>query len=228
MQDGSALKDFMLRCGNFITTNQFRKAVTFIIKMATLTTTTLAIWSVYNLGNIFLNTQKNTQRTVGTKNIFKPKELLLHLLGTGVKRAKSSTKNLAKCVGKITQSITRSARSVARNSIPILTEPSFVQTSVVRSGEVNTGESNTPQPVLCVAKSSKEQNTNLRQKSQKPVQSCVQTGLTGCTERKAVYNLTVDQDHVYYAHGLLVSNCDSLTGVCEDITEGFSDWSGYQ
>jgi predicted phage terminase large subunit-like protein len=23
-------------------------------------------------------------------------------------------------------------------------------------------------------------------------------------------------------------SCDSLTGVCEDITEGFSDWSGYQ
>jgi predicted phage terminase large subunit-like protein len=23
-------------------------------------------------------------------------------------------------------------------------------------------------------------------------------------------------------------SCDSLTGICEDITEGFSDWSGYQ
>lgn len=219
MQDEGVLKDSMLRCGNFITTKQFQKAVTFIIKMATLTTTTLAIWSVYNLGNIFLNTQKNTRRTVGTKNIFKPKELLLHLLGTGVKKAKSSTKNLAKCVGKITQFITRSARSVVRNSIPILTEPSFVQTSVVRSGEVTTGESNTPQPVLCVAKSSKEQNINLRRKNQRPVQNCVQTDLIGCTERKAVYNLTVDQDHVYYAHGLLVSNCDALTGVCEDVND---------
>lgn len=219
MQDEGVLKDSMLRCGNFITTKQFQKAVTFIIKMATLTTTTLAIWSVYNLGNIFLNTQKNTRRTVGTKNIFKQKELLLHLLGTGVKKAKSSTKNLAKCVGKITQFITRSARSVVRNSIPILTEPSFVQTSVVRSGEVTTGESNTPQPVLCVAKSSKEQNINLRRKNQRPVQNCVQTDLIGCTERKAVYNLTVDQDHVYYAHGLLVSNCDALTGVCEDVND---------
>lgn len=219
MQDEGVLKDSMLRCGNFITTKQFQKAVTFIIKMATLTTTTLAIWSVYNLGNIFLNTQKNTRRTVGTKNIFKPKELLLHLLGTGVKKAKSSTKNLAKCVGKITQSITRNARSVARNSIPILTEPSFVQINAVRSGEVTTGESNTPQPVLCVAKSSKEQNTNLRRKNQRPVQNCVQTDLIGCTERKAVYNLTVDQDHVYYAHGLLVSNCDALTGVCEDVND---------
>ena len=219
MQDEGVLKDSMLRCGNFITTKQFQKAVTFIIKMATLTTTTLAIWSVYNLGNIFLNTQKNTRRTVGTKNIFKPKELLLHLLGTGVKKAKSSTKNLAKCVGKITQSIARSARSVARNSIPILTEPSFVQISAVRSGEVTTGESNTPQPVLCVAKSSKEQNINLRRKNQRPVQNCVQTDLIGCTERKAVYNLTVDQDHVYYAHGLLVSNCDALTGVCEDVND---------
>ena len=219
MQDEGVLKDSMLRCGNFITTKQFQKAVTFIIKMATLTTTTLAIWSVYNLGNIFLNTQKNTRRTVGTKNIFKQKELLLHLLGTGVKKAKSSTKNLAKCVGKITQSITRNARSVVRNSIPILTEPSFVQTSVVRSGEVTTGESNTPQPVLCVAKSSKEQNINLRRKNQRPVQNCVQTDLIGCTERKAVYNLTVDQDHVYYAHGLLVSNCDALTGVCEDVND---------
>ena len=219
MQDEGVLKDSMLRCGNFITTKQFQKAVTFIIKMATLTTTTLAIWSVYNLGNIFLNTQKNTRRTVGTKNIFKQKELLLHLLGTGVKKAKSSTKNLAKCVGKITQSIARSARSVARNSIPILTEPSFVQINAVRSGEVTTGESNTPQPVLCVAKSSKEQNINLRRKNQRPVQNCVQTDLIGCTERKAVYNLTVDQDHVYYAHGLLVSNCDALTGVCEDVND---------
>lgn len=218
MQDGRVLKDFMLRCGNFITTNQFQKAVTFIIKMATLTTTTLAIWSVYLPSNIFrCMARKEHHRTAS--RIGKLKDNCLHLLGTGARKAKSSTKNLGKCLGKITQFITRSARSVVRNSIPILTEPSFVQTSVVRSGEVTTGESNTPQPVLCVAKSSKEQNINLRRKNQRPVQNCVQTDLIGCTERKAVYNLTVDQDHVYYAHGLLVSNCDALTGVCEDVND---------
>lgn len=226
MQDGRVLKDFMLRCGNFITTNQFQKAVTFIIKMATLTTTTLAIWSVYLPSNIFrCMARKEHHRTVS--RIGKLKDDCLHLLGTGVRKAKSSTKNLGKCLGKITQFITRSARSVARNSMPILTEPNFVQTNAVKDGEVITGELNIPQPVLCVAKSSQERNTNLRQKNQRPVQNCVQTDSIICTERKAVYNLTVDQDHVYYAHGLLVSNCDALTGICEDITEGFVDWSGY-
>ena len=218
MQDGRVLKDFMLRCGNFITTNQFQKAVTFIIKMATLTTMTLAIWSVYLPSNIFrCMARKEHHRTAS--RIGKLKDNCLHLLGTGARKAKSSTKNLGKCLGKITQFIIRSARSVVRNSIPILTEPSFAQTSVVRSGEVTTGESNTPQPVLCAAKSSKEQNINLRRKNQRPVQNCAQTDLIGCTERKAVYNLTVDQDHVYYAHGLLVSNCDALTGVCEDVND---------
>ena len=112
--------------------------------------------------------------------------------------------------------------------MPILTEPNFVQTNAVKDGEVITGESNTPQHVWFVEKNSQEQNTNLQRKNQRPVQNCVPTDSIICTGRKAVYNLTVDQDHVYYAHGLLVSNCDCLTGVCEDITDGFSDWSGYR
>ena len=43
----------------------------------------------------------------------------------------------------------------------------------------------------------------------------VLTSLITKTEKRKVYNLTVDKDHVYYAHGLLVSNCDTLTGIAE-------------
>lgn len=51
MLDGGALKDFMLRFGNFIRERKFLKAMSFIIKTTTLLTTTSLIWSVYQGSN---------------------------------------------------------------------------------------------------------------------------------------------------------------------------------
>ena len=34
-----------------------------------------------------------------------------------------------------------------------------------------------------------------------------------------VYNLTINQDHVYYANGILTCNCDSIEYLCLYIDE---------
>ncbi|WP_367101570.1 hypothetical protein [Fusobacterium gastrosuis] len=47
----------------------------------------------------------------------------------------------------------------------------------------------------------------------------MRTNLITKTEKKKVFNISVDKDHVYYAHGLLVSNCDTLTGIAEKMTK---------
>jgi hypothetical protein len=38
--------------------------------------------------------------------------------------------------------------------------------------------------------------------------------------RRRVYNITVENAHCYYANGILVSNCDALTGVYEKEIAG--------
>nr|WP_235697847.1 hypothetical protein [Clostridioides difficile] len=50
----------------------------------------------------------------------------------------------------------------------------------------------------------------------------VKTDSTTLIESKKVkvYNLTVEGNHVYYAHGFLVSNCDAITGVAEKVLKG--------
>ncbi|VIF35474.1 phage protein [Clostridioides difficile] len=50
----------------------------------------------------------------------------------------------------------------------------------------------------------------------------VKTDSTTLIESKKVkvYNLTVEGNHVYYAHGFLVSNCDATTGVAEKALKG--------
>ena len=37
-------------------------------------------------------------------------------------------------------------------------------------------------------------------------------------EKKPVYNITVDKDGVYYANGILVSNCDAVTMLIENYS----------
>jgi hypothetical protein len=38
--------------------------------------------------------------------------------------------------------------------------------------------------------------------------------ISQCQERKDVYNITVERDHVFYANGILTCNCDSLEYLC--------------
>ncbi|HGM3420531.1 hypothetical protein [Clostridioides difficile] len=66
------------------------------------------------------------------------------------------------------------------------------------------------------------QNTRHLPKKDKHVQSHAQTDSTTLIESKKVkvYNLTVEGNHVYYAHGFLVSNCDAITGVAEKALKG--------
>jgi hypothetical protein len=62
----------------------------------------------------------------------------------------------------------------------------------------------------------KPQEPTDTQMERKPAAEDAGASSTGRTER--TYNLTVDKDHVYYAHGLLVSNCDMTSQALARLT----------
>ena len=65
--------------------------------------------------------------------------------------------------------------------------------------------------MLSAEKSSKQKSLTERKKEvQKPVVGNAEESSSGNAKEK-VYNLTVEKDHLYYAGGFLVSNCDAMS-----------------
>lgn len=86
--------------------------------------------------------------------------------------------------------------------------------AVINAGsntEENSKEFHIKQNALCVTQNLKAPKLNHPSPKEKHVLKNASQNLHTAT----VYNLTVEKDHVYYANGLLVSNCDALTGTVE-------------
>jgi hypothetical protein len=206
MKGGKIQKDFMLRFGNFITAGQFRKVMTFTTKTATILITTSATWSVYRIANIarrggFLI--KNCKR-----NILTALENWLRF-GTEPKKGMNGINGIGNVVlAKSRQSHTRV--SFAGNTInPSIMPPAFAPTIATLNGDIGAKNSHSQPNVLFAEQSLRLPEPIGIQMEQKPVAEDARANSTGRIER--TYNLTVDKDHVYYAHGLLVSNCDAMS-----------------
>lgn len=212
MKEEKILKDCMLRFGNIITEKKFLKVFMFTIKMVILLITTLATWSVYQVGNMLRNTL--TRMTPSSKN-FKRQDKKQLKSGIEVKKEGNGIQNMERMLLQALNQSKSLAKSVEKYSKAKEHLQNIVQINVVKDGEVNTEELNIQANVLCVEMNLKGQNTNHLHLKEKHVQNFVQIDSTIKTEKKKVYNLTVDKDHVYYANGLLVSNCDATTGVAE-------------
>lgn len=191
LQGGNHLKDFMWRCGNFITNGKLAKAFTFTTKTATLLTTALKIWSVYRLSN----TWRCLRILIETKcaNI-------LHQLGrlpvngTPQKKAGNGTKNTLERFGPIPNGSLAFASNAGRVSNPSIQMQNSVVAVATKKQEPSSGG------VLFAERFLQPINT-----ANRPI------ALQNAGQPKAVYNLCVDKDHVYYANGILVSNCDALS-----------------
>ena len=265
MKDGAMLKDFTSRFGSFIAERRFLPALKFITKTATLLTTTLATWSVYQCAN--------TVRCM-SRRILKRKERIWsesdpwRRSGTAAKRAESGTASTERSplveskprpayvssVEKSSpQSTTRlhdsaptivplngstttnressveSARSAessltrrsplgtqglrraAENAVEFLMrddsgpqEASFQMEPSLTKSALTVGQPfSTPSRVATAAAESAAPEAALRKSA----------GLTAIPElnKQAVYNLTVDGSHLYYAGGFLVHNCDAAS-----------------
>jgi len=221
MKDEDMLKDFMWQFGNIIMAGEYQKVIRFTIKMVILLITTLAIWSWYRLNNIWRNIAKKTWKILnsGCELLTLSRNTVIKLPnGTEVQREEHGiVSTLRKCKEKLSL---KTVKSVGQNMRLNSQIQDSVQINVEKDGEVGTGDLNIQQNVLYAEQSSQLLNTNHQRQKEKPVQRLVQIDSTTGTEKRKVYNLTVEKDHVYYAHGLLVSNCDTLTGVCENMTKG--------
>ena len=177
MKDGKMLKDFMWRFGNFIMGWKLAKALSFITRTAILLTTTLAIWSAYQLGNTCRNIAKRTEKILNllqkTKSIWIASDLS-QKTGTPQRKDENGIEStqLVLCTNVFTSKV---ALSVGRCMNLLLKKASFV----LGNATENTAQENLENDT---------QTTTLRK----------------------VYNLTVEHDHVFYANGILVSNCDAL------------------
>jgi hypothetical protein len=100
------------------------------------------------------------------------------------------------------------ASFAARNSCRETRKPRSVPTTATSNGDTKINLPLLQKNVLFAAKSLKPKNGKDKEQSQtkgKHAAEVVEVNLIGKTNK--VYNITVDEDHVYYAGGLLVANC---------------------
>lgn len=207
MKDDDTQKDFMWRFGSFIQARQFRKATRFITSMATLLTTTLATWSVYRCANIVRCT---------SRKILRSKESILKKFGRWHQRGTVLLKDLNGTVSTLRRvSVSESQNSVFAS----FAEKSLNQPAQQKSGSARTtARSNgttwrrpgpRPASVKSAEPSSKQNLLQETPQAEQPVVTLAEQSCENADAARPVFNLTVEQNHLYYAGGFLVHNCDS-------------------
>lgn len=219
IRDESILKDCTWRFGNFITERKFRKAIAFIIKTGILSITTLITWSVYRLGSIHRRTQERILKVLNIENEIErhwSKRRKPQNNGTQVQQDGSGIKNTQ---GRL---ITRRAvQMFACNVAKSFYRSIKSLNSVAMSAGRNTGQeiSLMSESVSNAAKSFDTAKESRQVPTANFVAEDVQHHIA--TRTAQVYNLTIERAHCYYANGILVSNCDGLTGIYEkEIADG--------
>ena len=198
------LKDFMLRCGNFITEGKFLKVALFIIKTITHLIMTSLIWSVYQLQNTikFIDKEEvNMEKAKNNLNILKKLENL-QKNGMQVKKEKNGIGNILKKKW-IRKDILKSVPNVDKN-LKLVEQEQYVKNVEINYGNENC-EINDME--LSLDKSSNEfvlyVERNLKQQLQ-------EKNTVVKSVPRPVYNLTIEDIGCFYANGILVSNCDAM------------------
>jgi len=181
MQEEKVLKDCMLPFMSFIRVKQYQKAMLYIIKMATLSTTQLIILSAWKSGNIanFIN-----------QKIQKNKLNILQKLGqkppNGINQKKDmlGIKNTQKVPSTTKKGLKEHVWYVVKNLNHLLVLPNVVQKNVQ---DQHVGNEERQMDTMKNA----EKNENLG--------------------KQPVYNLTTEPSHTFYANNVLVSNCDAVS-----------------
>ncbi len=184
-----------------ITLGRFHKGIIYIISTGILATTIFLIFSVLKVVNIYRNISKGVNKIL---NILRG---LLNWQKSGIDRMKgeNGTKNMESKLGRVEYLLLKSVFNV-RKSLRILQEGiihSSVQTNANQQKEEKKKLMKSKKDVHYAKQSLKLTNTG----DQDSVHVVAVRKLTG---RENVYNLTVDDQHEYYANGVLVSNCDSI------------------
>lgn len=205
------LKDCMLQFGNFIAMKRFQKAFAFTIKMAILSITTILIWSAYRSGNICQNMRKRTCQTlnmlstIGRCLIKSGKKPVIGIEAKPVRHGIGITQKLKKGSKKA---------SIVSTVVQSLNQSCLMRYFAPTNAAKNTGQSikelPTHQSANTVEAASRQLKSSRQRRKGYSVPEVVQTG-----HEQKVYNITVKKDGCYFANGVLVSNCDALTGTVE-------------
>lgn len=208
MQKEKMPNSFIERCGN-ITTEKFLKVITYIISMAMLTITTLATWSVYQLGNICRCMQKEICKmkiieNATKNNYFKQEKKQKN--GINQKRVESGIENIQhnQFSKQANTKRLKFVNSAVRNFLQQKCKDFAVLVANKRQG-VEELDLNS----LHMKSNAHVAETHLQQ-SQKNINSVHHYANN---DIMPVYNLTVEKAGCYYANGVLVSNCDSAASL---------------
>ena len=214
MKGEKVLKAYTSLFGSFIIRWKFLKAIVFITKTIILLTTTLTTWSVYRLGNICRIMKKKSGKTKNTgKKLLTVWIRCVSRLLNGIKAQKVELGTARMQKGKDQKTSSSSAGFAGKNSIPLSPTPC----SAVTGAEKITGESSNSNTSESVQNAGKSSGTGKVRQVEKTGNSAHAHVLpqTETITVKDVYNITVEDVGCFYANGVLVSNCDVLTGIVE-------------
>jgi len=221
-KDEKVLRACMSLCGSFIMDGKYLKTAAFITRTAILLITTSAIWSVYRLSNTYRNMARRGGKILNTARrwlCINTKDVLLQRNGTEVKRGEHGI--------KYTHIAKKRKRSVFAGIVDVVSYLSTrMQASVATSAAKCTIITNlhTQQFAYNVEKNLNTERRNQVAQTANSVPIHVAQH-TKTSTLKDVYNITVEDVGCFYANGILVSNCDCLTGIVErgSLIGGASD-----
>lgn len=200
------LKDCMWRFGSFIAARQYLTAMLFIIKTGTALITTFAIWNVYRISNTCRTIVKQSEHGESQINVESTLQKLKKRQSYGIK-----AKKVGNGIGKMVEIAFASSKTTFAKSAESLIPQQWQQEQnfVVKNAMEGTG-AETYQLTPTFAKYAKQ---NLRQRSKHHPLSKENVVLKNAhlsCQQEPVYNITIETYGVYYANGILVSNCDTL------------------
>lgn len=221
------LKDYMWRFGNFIAEKKYKKAILFIIKTVIILITTIVIWSVFQGANILRYIPKKEKVKSHQKNNLSIYQELEKKLNYGIEAkkgelgiekmqkhqyVKSKRKNIvvhfAKKILKVGKlkdyKIDSAQKNVITNGNTIINIKSYEENALF-------------------AQTNSILKYQVMQKEELHAEINADQNLGNEKLSRNVYNLTVSSDHVYYANGMLVSNCDSVSQVLRYLSIYSSD-----
>lgn len=207
MKDEDMLKDFMLRFMSFIREKQYQKGMLFIIKMETLLTTNLKTWYAYHEMNM-----QNYIKQKMLKNKWNISHGLENLQRYGINQKKENNgiETMLRNKQKIEENlilfvdVVESILNLFERMHYIVLETAHKKISI---GEA---ESLLKEYVNIVEKNLNMMHIQEMYREEELESAAVDRTLLNMG-KVPVYNLTVDESHVYYANNILVSNCDAAT-----------------
>lgn len=208
MKAEDALKDSMLQFGSFIADRKYRKAMRFITRMAILTITTSATWSAYHGLNIVKRSTSIPKMCVDTSMRF------VHLLlnGIRVKREESGIGNTHP-QSSLNRILNRLANVAAKYFS--LKEKTHSFAPIIAKSNTDTDSRSKPKNAYAnIAERSSTQRSEAIEKEKLRLaagRARDSFGKQKDERKEKVYNLTIEDCHLFYANGFLVHNCDATT-----------------